>query len=470
MRRTFVLPAACAVALFFGAGRAGADALGIPDVIPSADTAPPLPTVLQLLTGVDLTLLDVAVTDADLVGDGTDDTVPLMVDDPSMLVVDDDRVQCPNAQFTRINDAVAVAPPGAIIRVCPGLYRESVQITKPGLFLQAPRQQGQATQCQSPAIPDPTQEAIVVYNTPASPNVFFGFDVEAGNVTIEGFTIQPDPTIASSQLGIGIFTSPAFSGYDIRHNVAQNNSIGFDVHSHGENVTYVRENCLRNNNLHAAPGGFGIFSNIGLANAHIENNFCTGQRAFCILLTGGPNVNVQVTHNSSVNDATIGLNATTNFSIDHNKVSNPTNTGILIGAGVSSGEVSFNNLSGGPSSGHGISIRAAQVASNAITPPSGISFKSNKVVGFAWDGIRLADASNQNTLVTNRVENNGMSGMHATDQSSANTIQNNHMRGNATLDCQDDTHGAGTSGTANFWIRDIGFTEFPAGICKHGNE
>ena len=467
MRRNFVLLAAFAAALALEARRAHADAL-FPVALPPADPPPVLTTIVQLLTGVDLTLLDVAVTDDQLLTAGSDDTVPLMVDDPAMLIVDDDRLQCPNAQFTSINAAVAAALPGATIRVCPGLYRESVHVDKAGLLLQAPRQQGQATECKTPSIPDPTQEAIVAYSA-GFLGALMGFFVEADNVTVEGFTIQPDVTVTAAQTGIGVFTSPAFSGYDIRHNLAQNNTFGIDVNSRGQNTTYVRQNCLRNNNLNQIQAGFGIFSNVGLRNARIENNFCTGQRLFCILLTGGPNVDVQVTHNESVNDSTIALAVTTNFAVDYNKVTNPTNTAILLGAGVDTGEVSFNNLSGGPASGHGISIRAAQVGSNATASPTNLSVKSNKVVGFAWDGIRLGDASSANTLVTNRADNNAMAGIHATEQSSGNTIQNNHTSGNHP-DCLDDTHGAGTSGTANFWIRDIGFTEFPAGICKHGNQ
>lgn len=424
--------------------------------------------IVLVACGRHQTLLDVAVTDADLLTAGSDDTVPVLVDDPAMLIVDDDKLQCPNAQFTSINAAIAAALPGATIRVCPGLYRESVHINKAGLFLQAPRQQGQATECQTPSFPDPTQEAIVAYNAGFLGSLM-GFFIEADNVTVEGFTIQPDVTVTAAQIGIGIFTSPAFSGYDIRHNLAQNNTFGIDVNSHGDNTTHVRENCLRNNNMNQIQAGFGIFSNVGLRNARVENNFCTGQRLFCILLTGGPNVDVQVTHNASVNDSTIALNVTTNFVVDYNKVTNPTNTAILLGAGVDTGEVSFNNLSGGPASGNGISIRAAQVASNATASPTNLFVKSNKVVGFASDGIRLGDASTANILVTNRVENNTLAGIRATEQANNNTIQNNHMRGN-NPDCFDDTHGAGTSGTANFWIQDIGFTEVPAGICKHGNQ
>ena len=423
-------------------------------------------TLPQLPTGVDPTMPDVAVSDAELLTAGSDDTVPLLADNPGLLIVDDDKVQCPDAQFTSINAAITAALPGATIRVCPGLYAESVHVNKAGLLLQAQRQQGHATQCQTRSNPDPTREAIVAYNA-GFLGALMGFFIEADNVTVEGFTIQPDASVTSAQTGIGIFTSPTFSGYDIRHNLAQNNTFGIDVNSHGENTTHVRENCVRNNNMSQIQAGFGIFSNAGLRNARIENNFCTGQRLFCILLTGGPNVDVQVTHNASVNDSAIALNVTTNFVVDHNKVTNPRNAAILLGAGVDTGEVNFNNLSGGPASETGISIRAAQIASNATASPSNLIVKSNKVVGFAGDGIRLGDASTANTLVANRLENNGLAGIRVTDLANNNTIQNNHMR-HDNPDCFDDTQGVGTSGTANFWIRNFGFTEEHAGLCKHG--
>src|ERR1700689_1742022 len=47
------------------------------------------------------------------------------------ILVDDDKVQCPTAQFTTIQAAVNFATSGDVIRVCAGTYPEQVTITTP---------------------------------------------------------------------------------------------------------------------------------------------------------------------------------------------------------------------------------------------------------------------------------------------------------------------------------------------------
>lgn len=46
------------------------------------------------------------------------------------LLVDDDKVQCPQATFTTIQSAVLAASSGDTINVCPGTYHEQVKVTK----------------------------------------------------------------------------------------------------------------------------------------------------------------------------------------------------------------------------------------------------------------------------------------------------------------------------------------------------
>src|SRR5262245_35273224 len=48
----------------------------------------------------------------------------------TVWMVDDDRVQCPTADFTSIGAAVAAAHRGDVIEVCPGTYNESVVVNK----------------------------------------------------------------------------------------------------------------------------------------------------------------------------------------------------------------------------------------------------------------------------------------------------------------------------------------------------
>src|SRR5919201_5295851 len=61
----------------------------------------------------------------------------------NVLVVDDDGAECPNADFTAIQDAVTAAAPGDKILVCAGTYHERVVITKDELTLEAKGKPGE---------------------------------------------------------------------------------------------------------------------------------------------------------------------------------------------------------------------------------------------------------------------------------------------------------------------------------------
>jgi len=440
-----------------------------------------LANVLKLIAEIDLTLLDEAVTDVELADCGTDDQPPDSDDSPKFFLVDDDRRQCPFAQFTRINDAILVAPPGAKIFVCPGTYRENVLVSKPGLQLIGPRFVGPRTACLSSGSPDPTREAIVSYD-PTIPGVTFGFgvDIEASNVVIQGFTVQPafnSPGVGS----FGIFARDTTSGNTVRNNLVQNNSVGIDFNSSrapGAAPGFVLRNCVRNNNHNGGgPFGDGIYSDLGLHNAYIQHNFCTGNPNTCIVLLGSfvvnQNTDIEISHNEAVNDGAIWLVNTRSFLVDHNKVTNPSNTGMLFGGGDDSGVVSYNDLEGGAASVYGISIRSDE--GGPPVPAMNLFVKSNRVMEFPFDGIHLAEGTTLNTVEANRVWNNGAAGigvrMTANDLPAPptnNTIQKNHLRGNDP-DCFDDTTGTGTAGTANTWVRNNGETENRPGLCKKGH-
>ena len=66
----------------------------------------------------------------------------------------------------------------------------------------------------------------------------------------------------------------------------------------------------------------------------------------------------------------------------------------------------------------------------------------------------------------NRLERNDFDGIFAGSDTMGNTIAHNHADDNVEHDCHDESVGAGTAGTANFWIKNLGDTENRPGLCK----
>jgi pectin methylesterase-like acyl-CoA thioesterase len=131
--------------------------------------------------------------------------------------VDDDRRQCRNAEFTTIQAAVAAAPPGATVEVCPGIYRESVVVDKP-LTLSGPGS-GQSnphgkSRGQGKNHGDDDWKDSRNFGSPNDPRraaildgqftLDIGLDLLANNITVEGFTVQ--------RYRYGIRTSENFPG------------------------------------------------------------------------------------------------------------------------------------------------------------------------------------------------------------------------------------------------------------------
>jgi parallel beta-helix repeat protein len=130
------------------------------------------------------------------------------------ILVDDDKVQCPNAQYTTIQAAVNAAKSGDVIRVCAGTYPEQVTITT-SLTLRA----------DNGVVVDPstTQTVTDVAGTEA---IAFVFAVQGANVDIDGFIVDGSNnglTECSPRL-VGILYQNA-SGH-IRHNAVRHMNLG----------------------------------------------------------------------------------------------------------------------------------------------------------------------------------------------------------------------------------------------------
>lgn len=211
-----------------------------------------------------------AVTDSEISAAGsTDLVVPLQLGTAISFVVDDDLVQCPDADFTTatgIQQAIIAAPSGARIRVCAGTYTP-INVNK-SLIIEHPVQHGQATQCQAALAPDPTKDAIV----DAGGTNVIAVQLAADDIVFYGFHVQ------NTDQNPGMFSSSLFSGYQILFNVVQRNSFGLYLNASGTRETLVRHNCFRfNDRVPAAAGGSGIYSDQGLRNAQIQENTFTGQ-------------------------------------------------------------------------------------------------------------------------------------------------------------------------------------------------
>jgi len=379
------------------------------------------------------------------------------------FVVDDDLAQCPNATFTMINAAVIAAGTGDTIKVCAGTYMESVLVNK-SLTIKGTNHT--RDDCFDTVAPDPQRDAIV---NPPGVLTGTGFDVEAANVAISGFIV--------TDADKGIFTSPSFGGYDLSENTLLKNRFGIHLHSDGTVRTNVEKNCIRESAQ--APGGDGIFSNMGLKNARIRNNRfyktvpATPMGDAADISMFGPTPlapisDVEVSHNKSLDSATfIALSNTTDSEVSHNDINGDgTASGIFDGGdntnvvishnkvedvsrGIRFGAIFFGN---GPSSGLTIAHNKVDGATGAGATDGGIVAAMNSVDGSLFDNNRVKDGAGQ--------------GIYLQTMNTGNTLVSNDARGNAGTDCRDDTTGTGTAGTANTWEKDKGDESIPAGICR----
>jgi len=161
---------------------------------------------------------------------------------PRTWTVDDDRVQCPDADFTEIQDAVSVATAGDTILVYQGSYTENVVVNKDHL-----------------TITSTNGAAFTVVDVRDSGD--HAFVVSMNNVTISGFTIKSSPhsgVVLSNakhcNVSYNIFSqcSHGISLHDsssnkIVHNSASQVATGISLLDASDDNTLTDNNLLNNN-------------------------------------------------------------------------------------------------------------------------------------------------------------------------------------------------------------------------------
>jgi parallel beta-helix repeat protein len=86
------------------------------------------------------------------------------------------------------------------------------------------------------------------------------------------------------------------------------------------------------------------------------------------------------------------------------------------------------------------------------------------------DGIRIFNNAAANIIRSNHIRRSGRDGIRAEVASRDNTIEQNLIGESAEHDAHDDSVGAGTNGTANFWIDNRCETENRLGLCEEAGQ
>lgn len=188
------------------------------------------------------------------------------------LVVDDDKVQCPAATFTSIQNAINAANPGSLIRICPGTYREQLSINK-SLSIEG----------DNGAIVMPTS---MVANTTGSSGAAIAAAIlvkDAANVEIEGLivdTANNGITECSPDL-IGILYQS--SSGSIEHNAVRNTKLSVSLNGCQSGDAIVVQSLggasskvsIEDNSVHDYQKN-GITGNESGTEVAITNNVVTG--------------------------------------------------------------------------------------------------------------------------------------------------------------------------------------------------
>lgn len=403
---------------------------------------------------------------------------------------------CTNPGYPTIQSAVTAAAPGDRINVCPGTYLEQVTVPmgKDNLELRSVGHWQAVIKAPPVMMPDPfgsftivriggAQNVTLLAFTITGPgpapcgSLHFGVRVDTGgSANILGNHITdirdslPPPTVSGCQNGVAILVGRQLNGTtgsariigNVIERYQKNGPTVDNLGSHAE----IRHNRIFGAGPIATNAQNGIQVSRG-ATADVQHNFVSGhlftpQSVAATGILHFRSGEVLTQHNTvTLNDVGVDTeNPNGPMTITaYNLVRGSSFDGIALFPSMQS-QVSHNKT--GENNGPGIGLYANS-AQNAI--------HNNVAKENADSGILLDDADD-NVVANNEVMTNGTDAADTTDgirvniPSTGNTIRNNQLRNNVTHDCHDDSAGAGTSATANFWLDNHGGTENKPGLCS----
>lgn len=227
----------------------------------------------------------------------------------ALLVVDDDRAQCPYASHTSIQSAVAAARPGDAVMVCEGTYHETVTVSTDDVRVVADG-----------------EGAVVVDGQRVRQRGFVLAGVQG--VTIRGFTVR-------NHLESGINLSAGAHQNVVGHNVTSGNGFGIQLASAGTGNAVVH-NVSTDNGL----AGISNVSSEGTTIAHNASSH-NGRNGIVVARPHGSyealSVTVAYNHTAANGVAGIALVHGGGSTVSHNHLSGNAQDGIIL-------HESFDNL------------------------------------------------------------------------------------------------------------------------------
>jgi Periplasmic copper-binding protein (NosD) len=363
------------------------------------------------------------------------------------FVVDDDRQQCKNATFMRIQDAVIAAPPGADIKVCPGTYVEQVTIPvgKNGITLRSERPLAAIIQYPGMALADQTKSIVHVDG--------------ARDVTIRGFKITGPGLGVCDSIRFGVLVDRNGSAMIRDNYVTEIRDAPFGGCQNGTGIQVGR---FLSDTSEISPGTATVFKNtidryqkngitvneVGSI-AEVAHNEITGAGPTGVIAQNG----IQVAYGASAK-------------VHHNEVSeNIYSPGTFSATGI----LLFDDSSVAPTGNVVVEHNKIMRNDEGILSEStqGVKIRYNRTVANSYDGIGLVDTQGAN-VSHNHSSANNLDGIYVSTDSTGNSITNNWLIDNGEHDAHDDSTGTGSCGTANYWDNNHCETDNRGG-CLCGN-
>ena len=380
------------------------------------------------------------------------------------LTVDNDKVQCPTAGYTKISAAITAAAAGDTINVCPGAYAEQVFLpaSKPGLVVQG-------TQGRLATILAPAQFPPDMFGSPAHLRALV---VLAGDHSVvRGLRIL-GPLAPNPACGMLGFT------HDVGVQIGGNYALLED-----NQIRDVRDNCDAGSDIWVGDAEDELLQGFGGSGAIIRGNLIEQYRSAGIVVEAAlPRVQIldnQILGAQSRPNVGIVGGQQGSMDVEGNAINGNLTMGLsLMGAFVDESHIVRSNQI----RGNGIGIQTgsfigapALIVANTITAsrshaivtdgiggPDG-AIRDNVITDNGGDGLRVL--SGGGPISNNQLLRNRGDGIRL--EAGGYVIDHNTATGNLGRDCRDLTGpgGPGTSGTFNTWTLNKGKTSTPAGLC-----